>query len=59
MPSETPNIDYLLSEVTMLKILLEDPHPGLISWVDMYFLRMKNINDFWNGKKREEPSSAQ
>ena len=59
MPSETPNIDYLLSEVTKLKELLEDPHPGLASWVDMYFLRMKNINDFWDGKYRGEPTNAQ
>lgn len=65
MPSKNPNImiggihQYLLSEVTKLKALLEDPHPGLAPWVEMYCLHMENISDFWNDKEREEPTNAQ
>lgn len=50
--SDTPNIDFVLSHVSALKSLLEDPHPGLMSWVELYGGHMKALADFW-GKGRE------
>lgn len=46
--SDTPNIDELKSHVTRLKSLLDDPHPGLSTWMKMYGDEMKAISDFWN-----------
>lgn len=46
--TDTPNIDYLKEQVTVLKQLLDDPHPGLTTWVEMYGKRMQAISDFWN-----------
>ncbi len=53
-PVPTPNLDYLRDQVNKLKLLLDDPQPGLASWVIMYGDRMKAINDFWNDKPRKE-----
>jgi hypothetical protein len=44
----TPTLADLRDQVEKLKLLLDDPQPGLISWVQMYGERMKWINDFWN-----------
>ena len=52
--SDTPNIDYLNKHVTSLKALLDDPQPGLSTWVEMYAIHMQAINDFWNGVKPEK-----
>ncbi len=43
----TPNIDYLREQVTKLKALLDDPHPGLSTWCAMYGECMKSISYFW------------
>lgn len=29
---DTPNLDELRHQVDTLKALLDDPHPGLVSW---------------------------
>ena len=47
MSSATPNLGYLREQADDLKRLLDDPHPGLASWVAMYDQRMKSIADFW------------
>lgn len=47
-PAITPNIDYLREQVAKLKMLLDDPQPGLASWAQMYGERMQAISDFWN-----------
>lgn len=52
--SQTPNLDYLRGEVDKLKALLDDPQPGLSTWVGFYHETMENINDFWNGKDKPE-----
>lgn len=45
--STTPNLDYLREQVTALKNLLDDPQPGLASWVMLYGEKMQAITDFW------------
>jgi hypothetical protein len=52
--SDTPNLDYLKQRVSELNELLDDPHPGLAVWVQMYGERMQAISDFWN-KSEEKP----
>lgn len=52
--SSTPNIDYLLEQVSKLKALLEDPQLGLASWCQMYGERMQAISDFWNQNSNEQ-----
>ena len=47
MESSTPNLDYLREQVTQLKGLLDNPHPGMATWCAAYARNMKAINDFW------------
>jgi hypothetical protein len=46
--SQTPNLDDLREQVNGLKALLDDPHPGLHTWIGFYAKRMQAIADFWN-----------
>jgi len=48
--SETPRLDELREHVEKLKVLLDNPHPELISWGRFYHERMTAINDFWVAK---------
>ena len=45
--SNTPNLDRLREHVRTLNGLLNDPHPGLHTWVSAYAAQMQAINDFW------------
>jgi len=40
----------LLEEVNHLKALLEDPHPGLITWNEAYQKRLKEISSYYTGE---------
>lgn len=51
--SDITNLDYLREEVRKLKALLDDPHPGLMSWMYMYRDQMNFITEFWDGESRE------
>ena len=44
------NLNDLLEVVEKLHKLLEDPQPGLASWVKIYGDYMQAISDFWNNK---------
>lgn len=46
--SNTPNLDHLKVLVNRLKALLDDPQPGMASWVQMYGETMSQIVDFWS-----------
>jgi hypothetical protein len=39
--------DELKEHVRQLNALLEDPQPGLVSWVQFYQEHMKAISDYW------------
>jgi hypothetical protein len=41
--SHTPNVDLLLNEVSKLKALLEDAHPGLTTWRELYEKRLNAV----------------
>jgi hypothetical protein len=45
--NETPNLDRLRREVDILKRLLDDPHPGLITWNMAYARQMEKLVAFW------------
>jgi len=47
MTSETPNLDYLKEQVDRLQQLLNDPHPGLVTWQQAYADRVNAIVKFW------------
>ncbi len=36
-----------------LTALLDDPHPGLMSWCQEYATVMQTISDFWNRKEED------
>lgn len=42
-------LEYLKQEVNKLKVLLDDPQPGCISWVMFLNERLENISNFWKG----------
>ena len=48
----TPNLDQLREHVTKLKALLDDPHPGLDSWTQMFDEHVLAISLF---KRNEGP----
>lgn len=52
-PSTTPNIDTLKREAKALVALLENPHPGLISWNEQLGDRLKAISEFYTGPLSE------
>lgn len=41
-------LEKLKEHVNKLKSLLDDPHPGISSWISAYVCQMKFIADFWN-----------
>ncbi len=43
----TPNLNNLREQVTALKALLDDPHPGLSTWRLMVAEHLKTISEFW------------
>lgn len=45
--SETPNLDGLKERVNRLHSLLEDPHPGLVSWNMMLGDTMNELVEWW------------
>lgn len=45
--SDTPNLDYLKEKARILSDLLNDPHPGLMTWVLAYSKAMQAISNFW------------
>ena len=48
--TNTPtNIEFLKEQVDKLKSLLDDPQPGLASWVQMYGERMQALSNFKDG----------
>lgn len=46
--SATPKLDYLREQVNALKVLLDDPQPGMSTWHQAYGERMTALADFWN-----------
>lgn len=40
-------IAWLRDRVAMLKALLDDPQPGLHTWVEAYGKLMTELTDFW------------
>jgi hypothetical protein len=46
--SEINSLDELREEVDKLKSLLDDPHPGLMSWSCFFVERMHNITSYWH-----------
>lgn len=51
---DTANLEYLREQVTKLKALLDDPHPGFSTWMAFYGERMQAISDFWNSESDED-----
>ncbi len=45
--TDTPNLDYLREKVKRLNDLLNDPHPGLSTWIEAYGRVSREILDFW------------
>ena len=43
----TEKFKELCERVAKLKLLLDDPQPGLASWCMMYAEHMKFISDYW------------
>lgn len=43
----TAQFDELKRRVAALKMLLDAPEPGLLSWCGMYASHMKFISDYW------------
>jgi hypothetical protein len=50
--SSTPNLDDLRQRVNHLKNLLDDPHPGLFTWVKAYSDAIKAIIEFWTREEK-------
>ncbi len=46
--SDTPNINRLLILAHRLVALLQDPHPGLSTWIESYGRTVRNITEFWD-----------
>lgn len=40
-------MEWVQKEVGALNRLLQDPHPGLSTWCEMYAAKMANIADAW------------
>jgi hypothetical protein len=57
--TDLPNISFLREQVDALKRLLDDPHPGFVTWAAMYGDRMQALSDFWNAKPDEENVAAE
>lgn len=49
--------DEMKNKVNKLKVLMDDPQPGLISWHMMVGECMKYISDTWQGGIRKENSN--
>jgi hypothetical protein len=52
--SDTPNLDRLRREVDILKLLLDDAHPGLITWNMAYCLQVEKIIAFWKEESKDQ-----
>ncbi len=52
------NIEKLKKEVYGLLALLEDPQPGLSSWLDAYARRIENIVSFRGGNVSQHAIKA-
>lgn len=54
MNNQIKNLNDLHESVNRLKILLDDPQTGLMSWCMLYSEKMKEISDFWMNNNRSD-----
>lgn len=52
--TEAPKFDTLREYNRQLKVLLDDPHPGLASWALMYHRTMKRIVNWYTEEEQKE-----
>lgn len=59
MASETANLDRLSEHINALKNLLDDPHPGLFTWVEIFAKHMEAITSFWYGNESPDQGEVE
>lgn len=47
MSTDPPTLKALSVHVTQLKLLLDHPEPGLLSWQELFRARLRAITAFW------------